>query len=581
MIKHHRTALFALLAALLLSAPVHAQFFPNKDTDYLRTSPKFLSAFKGAVAKPSASTVRIQCDGKDTALGMIVGPDGWILTKANDLKGEIAVKLKDGKTYDARWVGAHPQHDVALLKIEASGLKPVEFTESKQVGVGNWLACAGPGDDPVAVGVVSVATRTLPKGGAMSFVPVNVKSGYLGVLLEDGEGHPLIKSVEEGTPAFKVGLKGKDIVLALNGAKMTNLKELQEAIGKNKPGDVVTIKVRRGDVELELKPTLGRRPLGSNRGEMQNRMGSELSSRISGYPTILQHDSVVKPADCGGPIVDLQGRVIGINICRAGRTESWAVPSEVIQPLLFDMMAGKLPPKIETAKLTLEQQLAAARRALQRAEDQKVTAEKKLAELKTQVAQLEADVKAAAAKAAETASGNKPMPAVTPAPTRPKDDASAVEIDKFLDLMKQRLQLMKDVAGAKWQTKETDADAKRETELLEQLVKQGEKLGLAADVVRAFFAAQFDAAKQVQQTFFDRFQKEKTELKNVPDLQKDLRPKLDQVSQQLLSELSKLQPHLANPAVQQRLRDRAATMVTGEGISDAIRNRALEPLIKK
>ncbi|MCI0682117.1 MAG: gamma subclass chorismate mutase AroQ [Gemmataceae bacterium] len=583
--KHHRIVAGALLAAPVLAlligaAPAHAQFFPfSKDASFTRTNPSFLKAFKEVVAKPSASTVRIQCDGKDTALGMVVGPDGWILTKANDLKGDIAVKLKDGKTYEARWVGVHQKHDVALLKIEAGGLKPVEFTDSKQIGVGNWLACAGTTDDPVAVGVVSVATRTIPKG-AMSFFQANSKTGFLGVELEQGDGHPLIKNVQEGTAAFKVGLKNKDLVLALNGTTMTDMQQFIETIGKHKPGDVVTLKVRRGDVELELKPTLGRRPLGSMRGEMQNRMGSELSSRISGYPTILQHDSVIKPTDCGGPIVDLDGRVIGINICRAGRTESWAVPSEVIQPLLFDMMAGKLPPKLEVAKLTLEQQLAAARKALQKAVDQKAAAEKKLAELKTQVAKLEADVKAAA-KPTEAASGTKPKPAVAAPAAQSKNSDSAVEVDKVLDLIRQRLLLMKDVAGAKWRSKQTEPDAKRETELLDQLVRQGEKLGLPAATVRAFFVAQFDAAKQVQQAYFERFDKEKTELNNVRDLQNDLRPKLDQVSQSLLTELGKLQPHLANPAVQQRLRDRAAAMLTGEGITDAVRNRALASLVRK
>src|SRR5262245_37601282 len=162
---HKLICSLTLLVGLLLPARSEAQF--SRDP-YLRTNPTFLKSFREVVAKPSESTVRIQCDGKDAALGMIVGPDGWILTKANDLKGEIAVKLQDGKVHEARWVGAHAQHDVALLKIEASGLKPIEFTDSKQVGVGNWLASVGQGEDPVAVGVVSVATRVIPKGG-MSF----------------------------------------------------------------------------------------------------------------------------------------------------------------------------------------------------------------------------------------------------------------------------------------------------------------------------------------------------------------------------------------------------------------------------
>jgi serine protease Do len=578
---------FALVGCLLFPGRSQAQFYKDQSGAYLRTNPTFLKSFREVVAKPSESTVRIQCDGKDTALGMIVGPDGWILTKANDLKGDITVKLRDGKTFDARWVGVQQQNDVAILKIEATGLKPIEFTDSKKAGVGNWVACAGIGDDPVGIGVVSVATRVIPKGN-MGFAPVAdlSKSGYLGVELEQGDGRPRITNVQESTPAAKIGLKKNDLILALNGAEMKDMEQFRMEIGKHKPGEEVTLKVQRGDVELELKPKLDRRPLGSNRNEQQNQMGSELSKRRGGYPSILQHDSVVKPTDCGGPVVDLDGKVIGINICRAGRVESWAVPAEAIQPLLFDLMAGKLPPKREVATLTPEKQVESTRKALKKAEENKTQAEKTVTDLKTALAKLEDAAKAAAAKAAtakatETAKDNaKPMPGVNP-PSQTKNDEALAQSERLVNLMQQRLKLMKDVASAKWQAKQTGADPKREQELLDQLVEQGKKLGLSADVVRGFFNAQFDAAKQIQQSFFDTFQKDKVELKNVPDLQKDLRPKLDQVSQDLLATFAQLQPHLANPAVQQRLRDRAAALLAGDGITDAVRNRALEPLVKK
>jgi serine protease Do len=599
MIRSHRLSLcLALVVFLSRAGEIQAQF-KSADSTYTRANPTFLKAFRDVVAKPSESTVRIQCNGKDAALGMVIGPDGWILTKANDLKGDLTVKLRDGKTYEARWVGTHEQHDLALLKIEATGLKPIEFSDSKQVGVGNWLACPGTGNDPVAIGVVSVATRAIPKGSMNFPAPDLNKAGYLGVSLTPGDGHPLIDQVMPETPAAKIGLKQKDLILALNGANMTEQDQFIKEIAKFKPGDTVTLKVRRGDAELELKPKLGTRP--PNRGDQQDHMGSELSARRGGYATILQHDSVIKPADCGGPIVDIHGHVIGINICRAGRTESWAVPSEVIQPILFDLMAGKLPPRIAVAKLTLEQQMAAARKSLKKAEEEKATAEKKLTDLKTALAKLEADVKIAESKAAEAkaaeakaaeakaaqakaaqaakdAAQPKPMPAANPPK---KDDEAMTQADKVVSLIQERLKLMKDVAGAKWQAKKTDADPAREKELLDQLVAHGEKMGLPADLVRRFFTAQFDAAKQVQQSYFDRYRKENLELKNVRDLQKDLRPKLDQLSQELLAAFAKLQPHLANPAVQQRLRDRAAAVLAGEGITDAIRTRALEPLIKR
>jgi serine protease Do len=50
-----------------------------------------------------------------------------------------------------------------------------------------------------------------------------------------------------------------------------------------------------------------------DRGDFQNRMGSTLSVRRQGFPVILQHDMVIKPTDCGGPVVNLDGKVIGVN----------------------------------------------------------------------------------------------------------------------------------------------------------------------------------------------------------------------------------------------------------------------------
>src|ERR1700730_60308 len=117
--KHTLTKLLVVAVALFLSSQAQAQ----RDK-YLRTNAKFVEAFREVVAKPSASTVRVVCDGQDTALGMVVGADGWILTKANDLKGNVACKLKDGRTFEAMIVGVHKEHDLAMPKIDALKLLP-------------------------------------------------------------------------------------------------------------------------------------------------------------------------------------------------------------------------------------------------------------------------------------------------------------------------------------------------------------------------------------------------------------------------------------------------------------------------
>ena len=90
------------------------------------------------------------------------GPDGWILTKASLLTGKIVCRLKDGRELEARLIGVHDPHDLALVKIEVKGLVPVQWADSKAAPVGNWVASPGIGEEPVAVGVVSVAARTAP-----------------------------------------------------------------------------------------------------------------------------------------------------------------------------------------------------------------------------------------------------------------------------------------------------------------------------------------------------------------------------------------------------------------------------------
>ena len=330
-----------LVLAFLAPSPARAQAI----ADLLRTNPKFLETFREVIASPRQATVRVRNDGKDAALGVIVGQDGWIITKAFDLKGKLTCRLSDGREVDARITGVHTVHDLAVLKVEATDLPAAKLAPSRRLAVGNWVASAGPGVDPIAVGVVSVPTRDVKLKGPPIAATELAKIGYLGVALEpSGNGGVRIAQVVSGTAAAKAGLKNGDVIIRVSGNPVDGQEAFQAEMVKRRPGDTITLRVRRDDDELDLDATLQPRPQGDNRGELQNHMGSELSVRRSGYPTILTHDSVVRPTDCGGPLVDLDGNVVGINISRAGRTETWAVPTEVIEPLLAELKSGKLMP---------------------------------------------------------------------------------------------------------------------------------------------------------------------------------------------------------------------------------------------
>jgi len=358
-----------------------------------RNSAKVLTAFRDATGKLRQSTVKVLCDGKDAVLGTVVGADGWVLTKFSDLKGKTTCKLPDGRDLEARLVGVQETFDLALLKVEAKGLTPIEWQEKSKVPpVGNWVVSPVLGADLIAAGVVSVGVRN---GNPKEARPArdSSKSGYLGIALGTTADGIKIEQVMPDSAAAKAGLKANDAVLSLGGKAFKDVQELIDAVGSNKPGDVITLKIKRGSEEKEIKATLGKRP--PDRGEIQNTMGGSLSLRRAGFPSFLQHDTALKPQDCGGPAVDLDGKVIGINIARAGRTESYAIPADAAQSLLLDLMSGKLAPKETTAAApqTLADKVAALKAALEKAEAEKGATEKKVADLKAALEKAENELK--------------------------------------------------------------------------------------------------------------------------------------------------------------------------------------------
>jgi serine protease Do len=333
------------LALAFSAAPAAAQ---------ISSQSKVLAPFKAVVAKANESTVQIRGDDKDIALGTVVFSDGFILTKASELRGALSVRFPDGTEFEAKIVGKHRDTDLALLQVDVKGLKPVTFTDSKKARAGDWLAASGATSDPISVGIVSVATRKLTGFDAMID---NMNRGYVGIFMaeedpKDAEGRNLgakVIRLEEKGAGKKAGLLVGDIVTAVNGFKVAGREALRNALENSRPGDTVTLEVLRDGESKNFKLTLTGSTSRPDRGSIQNAMGGDLSGRRTGFPAVLQTDMVISPKNCGGPVVDLDGNVLGINIARAGRVETWVLPSENIRPVLSDLKAGKYAP-IATTK---------------------------------------------------------------------------------------------------------------------------------------------------------------------------------------------------------------------------------------
>ena len=64
--------------------------------------------------------------------------------------------------------------------------------------------------------------------------------------------------------------------------------------------------------------------------ENDSKVNGPRNARLSGFDRAIQHDTVLDPDECGGPALDTNGKAIGINIARAGRVMSYALPSSLV-----------------------------------------------------------------------------------------------------------------------------------------------------------------------------------------------------------------------------------------------------------
>ena len=302
--------------------------------------PHVRAAFQEVVAEARKSIVEIRSEGHRVALGGVVGPDGWILTKASALEGPITCRLFDGRELDARIVGASREYDVAMLKVDAKQLPTLKISDTAAPIVGSWLASAGMDSYPTAVGIVSVEPREIPH-----------QAGILGVQLDAVASRAKIVRVFPGSAAAKAGVLVNDVIEQIDGVETPTRAALIEQVREFSPGDHVVLEIQRGSDHLTLEATLmGRFPgLKPSRNEFQNRLGSGLSERRFGFPSAFQHDTVINASDCGGPVVNLDGEVVGFNIARSGRTETYAITAASISKLLYELMSGNLKPEPEVA----------------------------------------------------------------------------------------------------------------------------------------------------------------------------------------------------------------------------------------
>ena len=298
---------------------------------------------RSVVSKVANSTVKIVDDnGQQIALGAIVRDDGLILTKASEVTEieNVSVVVGAKTNYAARVVHHDKSNDLALLKIDVNGLSPVSWSDAQPIG-GTFVVTPNQLGEVVSIGSYSAVNRST----------IGENRGFLGVApAAVANGVEIIERIETDTAAFAAGLRIGDIIQSIDGLAITRVDQLVYEISRRSAGDEIEIVFTRNGRRKSTQAKLSGLNINSERAarfKMMSRLGAILSDRKSEFPVVFQHDSPLFPEQCGGPICDLQGNVLGINIARESRAASYAIPTKHIkssldQWLRFDVAARDL-----------------------------------------------------------------------------------------------------------------------------------------------------------------------------------------------------------------------------------------------
>ena len=153
--------------------------FPGIDDDEINEFfRRFIPRQPGPGQGPGGPAPRTP-EARSLGSGFIATTDGYILTNAHVVESadEINVRLTDKREFKARIIGSDKRTDVAVIKIEATGLPAVKFGDPAKLRVGEWVVAIGSPfgfENTVTAGIVSGKGRSLPQENLVPFIQTDV-----------------------------------------------------------------------------------------------------------------------------------------------------------------------------------------------------------------------------------------------------------------------------------------------------------------------------------------------------------------------------------------------------------------------
>ncbi len=251
--------------------------------------------------------------------GFVIDSKGLIVTNHHVTQGVTAIKVTfpDGRSFQGKVIGQDPGTDLALVSIDAKGLPTLSFGDPRGVRVGEWVVAIGSPlglSTTVTAGIVSALKRSVAISERVEFLqtdaPINpgnsggpllnlkgevigintaiaaraqgigfaipvetarfvvselrakgkVERPWMGLFIEVEEAGLKVREVSPGGPASRAGILAGDVILELEGKKVSAAEDLIRALGDRRVGDKVRLALSRQGRRQQLILVLGVMP---------------------------------------------------------------------------------------------------------------------------------------------------------------------------------------------------------------------------------------------------------------------------------------------------------------------------------
>lgn len=332
--------LITIFAVLSLSGqldPSRVSLEDQKVTD--RQAQDIFEALRAVNFNAKEVVYPIYSGQKRVSYGISLGNEK-LLTKASEVeqKRVLYTASREQVALTANIVAVYAEHDLAVLQVSGLKAPSVKWADASNLSEGAFLSVIRPDGEAQAMGVLSVRERSLK----------SIDQGFLGIEMDtlQTETGVRVNNVVGNSAAADVGIRKDDIIVKIAGQDVKGFYELSTKLRRLKNGEQPEIELMRKGKLIKVKPTLRGREIRegiSRRLEQMDQMSGG-QSRIRGdFGNVIQSDMELEVEDAGLPVVDLEGRIIGMVIARAGRISTLILPGDDIEKALGSVPEVLMP----------------------------------------------------------------------------------------------------------------------------------------------------------------------------------------------------------------------------------------------